>query len=601
MAIEKGGYASKEDLATVIRVARGQEPCDLVLRGGRWLDVFSGTFAEGDVAIHQGFVVATEGTYAAKSYVELGGDLIVPGFIDAHVHLESSLMTPGRFQQVVLPAGTTSVIWDPHEIANVKGADGIEWAYQATEGLWLDVFLMIPSCVPSTSPELRLETSGAVLRAHDISHFTSRPRVLGLAEMMNFPGLLAGDPDVLSKLEVFKNQRRDGHCPGLKGMDLNAYAAAGIHSCHESTTRAEALEKLRKGIHVLVREGSCAKDADELLPLLDAFTSACVGFCSDDRNPADIAHEGHISVIVEKALKRGIAPAAVFRAASYAAARMYGLGDRGAIAPGYLADLVVCSPKNARPGSGMVSGSWESGLAIKCVFKKGLAVQELNLAAAGSARPAPFPGKNLHLAPVLPNSFRMATTRPDGRAKVRVIGVIPRQILTHDLRCHVEVRGGELRASPLDDILKITVLERHKGLGSHATGFVQGFGLKRGAIATSINHDAHNVITVGADDEAMALAVNELRKIDGGIVVVGGDGLCLSLPLPIAGLMTDQDPGDVTGRLVALKALTRELGCALEEPFLQLSFLALPVIPSLKISDQGLVDVERGVLVAIDG
>lgn len=587
--ISKAAYANVESLRAAIKAARGDTQADLVIRNAKFLDVFSGQFIAGDVAAHAGQIVGTTDSYDAKQVIDARGAYVVPGFIDAHTHIESSLMTPARFQQAVLPCGTTSAIWDPHEIANVWGVEGIRWALDASSGLNIDIFVMVPSCVPSTSPSMELETSGAVLHAKDLVEFRGHPRVLGLAEMMNFPGLLFGDGEVLEKVDAYKGMRRDGHCPGLSGKDLNAYGVAGIHSCHESTTLIEAKEKLSKGIHVLVREGSCAKDAATLLPILDAYSSATVGLCSDDRNPADIAAEGHISFIVELALKNGHKPADIFRAASFAAARAYGLNDRGAIAPGYIADFCLVRPKQG--------DSWQSGMQIDAVYKRGVTVDVKQLATEAKAKATSSKRKNLNLPASKQDDFRIAAN--GNRANVRVIGVRPGQILTDAVEATLLVESGFIRSAPDRDVLKIAVLERHHGTARRSVAFVNGFGLRGGAIATSINHDSHNVITVGADDAAMAAAVNALRDIDGGIVVVDGKGKVVSLQLPIGGLMTDASPEEVEQKLLALKALTKELGCTLHEPFLTLSFLALPVIPTLKITDRGLVDVTQFKLVPV--
>lgn len=594
----KARYRSQEQLSALIAKARGTSPVDLVLRGAQWLDVFSGTFRSGDVAIHDGVIVGVGETYEGREVEDVSGSFIVPGWIDSHVHIESSLMTPPRFQEMVLPCGTTTAIWDPHEIANVWGQDGIRWALESSQGLDLDLFVMVPSCVPSTTPSLGLETSGASLKMQDIWEFVGHERVLGLAEMMNFPGLLGGEPDVLAKLQGFSGLRRDGHCPGLLGKDLNAYGVAGIHSCHESTTLAEAQEKLAKGIHVLIREGSCAKDAEALLPILTPFSSACVGLCSDDRNPLDVSHEGHIGYIVERGLQRGISPEVMFRSASYAPAKLYGLDDRGAVAPGYKADLVVVAPRQGR--------DWGSGLHIGPVYKSGLPVNRTKLTRQAedlSKKERSSPqfanrGPNLHLGAVNFDTFRVPSS-PVERVSVRVIGVIPGQLLTETLEASLVVKNGNVLPDPQQDVIKIAVLERHHGSGGRATGFVKGFGLRHAAIATSINHDCHNVIVVGPREDLMADAVNLLREIDGGIVVVHEDGRTESLPLPIGGLMTDVAPESVTQSLVRLKALTREGGCPLVEPFLQLSFLALPVIPALKITDKGLVDVFASKLIPV--
>jgi adenine deaminase len=591
----KADYGSKAELAAAIRVARGDLPADLVIKGGRFLDVFAGELVAGDVAIYKGRIVGVADAYEGRELVDADGAVAVPGFIDAHVHIESSLLSPARFQQCVLPAGTTTVVWDPHEIANVQGVEGLRWALAASEGLELDVFVMLSSCVPSTSPHAGLETSGAELTTEDLTQLQGHPRVLGLAEMMNYPGLLSGDPAVLDKLVAFAGMRRDGHCPGLRGKDLNAYGAAGIHSCHESTTLDEAREKLRKGIHVLIREGSCAKDADTLLPLLDDYSSAVIGLCSDDRNPADIAREGHIGFIVDKALRAGVRPEAVFRAASFAAARAYGLEDRGAVAPGYQADLCLVRP---RDGS-----DWRSGLAIEAVYKRGRRVDEGRLAQAAEDRDGAdnrtrFP-RNLHLDPVGTSDFRIPVTTAGPEQGVRVIGLRPGSLLTVRLEARLPVKAGEILSDVSQDVLKVAVFERHHRTGRRSLGFIRGFGLGAGAIACSINHDSHNVVVVGAEPRAMALAVNHLRDIDGGIVVAGPDAVLADLPLPIGGLMTDRPPAEVIERLEALKSAARGLGCPLDEPFLQLAFIALPVIPALKITDRGLVDVDRFELVSV--
>ncbi len=588
----KTHHRSSDELAAHIRVARGLEPADLVIKHTRFLDVYTGACLPGDVAVYRGRIVGTQQVYRGVRELDGSSLLVVPGCIDAHVHIESSLLTPVRFQQMVLPSGTTTVIWDPHEIANVRGVDGLRWALAATEGLDLDVFVMLSSCVPSTSPERELETSGAELHADDLAALCAHPRVLGLAEMMNYPGLLAGEPDVLRKLLAFQDRRLDGHCPGLRGKELNAYGAAGIHSCHESTTLEEAREKLQKGLHVLIREGSCAKDADALLPLLDDYASAVVGLCSDDRNPADIVREGHINWIVDKALRAGHRPEVVFRAAGFATARAYGLGDRGAVAPGFLADLCLVRPKEA--------GRWESGLTVEAVYKQGRLVEPAALeeaARSSQTQTLMSRGPNLRLAVCTEADLRVAAAPGLSQQRVRVIGVRRRQIVTDALEALLPVSGGVVCGDLSQDVLKIAVFERHRGTGRRAVGFVKGFGMQRGALATSINHDSHNAIVVGADEAVMAAALNRLREIDGGIVVALDATTIEALPLPIGGLMCDRPPREVAAALERLRGFAKTLGCPLEEPFIQLSFLALPVIPSLKITDRGLVDVEQSRLV----
>lgn len=576
----KSVYKDLGQLKSKIQASLSEIEADLVIKNGKFLDVFSGRFVEGDIALSDGVIIGVLDSYEAKETLDAQGSYIVPGFIDSHVHIESSLMIPACFQQAVLPRGTTSAIWDPHEIANVLGTAGIDWAVACSDQSILDIFVMIPSCVPSTSPELGLETSGAVLTSQDLESYRNHPRVLGLAEMMNFPGLLGGDPDVLGKIQDYKELKRDGHCPGLLGKELNAYAVAGIHSCHESTTLEEAQEKMTKGVHVLIREGSCAKDADTLLPLLNSYNSCVLSFCSDDRNPADIFSEGHMDFIINMALERGKKPEEVFRAASFAPAQIYGLDDRGALAPGYLGDLVLVDRRG---------DDWKDGIQVKAVYKSGRLVREEDLEKSKSP-PLVASGKNMNLDPVKQDDLAISST--GAKVEAQVIGVIPNQILTDHLTEKLDVVDGKVQIDLQQDILKMGVFERHKNTGFRSIGFVKGFGIKKGAIATSINHDCHNVICVGASDDAMCQAINKLIEIDGGIVVFGGETY-ESLILPVGGLMTSDSPEVVAEKLKLLKAAAQRIGCQLSEPFLQLSFLALPVIPRLKLTDRGLVDVTK--------
>ncbi|MCX6116766.1 MAG: adenine deaminase [Proteobacteria bacterium] len=600
----KGVVSSRAQLALRIAVASGSKAPDLIVRGSTWLDVFSGQWRTGDVAIFDGVICGVSDEYQGSASTEVihgQGKYLVPGFVDSHVHIESSMMTPKRFQEAVVPQGTTTVIWDPHEIANVKGTAGIDWALKSTEELLLDVFVMVPSCVPSTSAQLNLETSGASLNASDIEKYKSHPRVLGLAEMMNWPGLVGGDPEVMDKLQSYQSLRRDGHCPGLAGKNLNAYAVAGIHSCHESTNIVEASEKLSKGIHVLIREGSCAKDADALLPMVTARSAPNLGLCSDDRNPLDIEESGHINCILNKGLAAGIDPVDLFISASFAPANMYGLGDRGAVAPGYLADLVLIELNKI--------DHWASGFRICQVLKNGRSVTEGVLCDKEAPTPQrslfsgePVNKKNLNTgySNFSPELFSIKSgILTEKLVEVLVIGVRPGQILTDKERHPVACVEGKLNNDLNHDIIKIAVLERHHATKRVGIGFVRGFGIKSGAVATSINHDCHNIIVTGSSDELMAKAVQELHRIDGGIVVVDENGQTSSLSLPVGGLMTDAEPATVSQSLRKLKSMARDVGCVLHEPFLQLSFLALPVIPSLKITDFGIVDAEQFKVVSL--
>ena len=567
--------------AELIDVAQGNTPADTVIRGAQLLDVFSGRFITGDVAIAQGFIAGIIENYQGAQIVDAQGMYLVPGFIDAHVHIESSMLEPQLYAQCVLPHGTTAVIWDPHEIANVKGIAGIEWALNASENCPLDIFVMIPSCVPSTPPAMGLETSGAYLTAADIERFKGHPRVIGLAEMMNYPGVLSKDQDVLAKLDLFRQHNLDGHCPALRGKQLNAYAAAGIKTCYESITRAEAQEKMSKGVHVLIREGSCAKNADELLPLLNDFTSAITGICSDDRNPFDVSKEGHLDAIINKALRSGMSPAQIFRAASFSTAKLYGLQERGAIAPGYRADLCLVTPKD---------GSWQNGLDIKRVFKNGVPLAELVLDKTHSVENFRG-GHNINLGKISREKLRLPATV--AQHSVRVIGIQPNQIVTDHLTATLTAVDGQLVSDVDNDVLKIAVIERYSGKGGHSIGFVRGFGLQHGALAASVAHDAHNIIVVGCDDDSMTAAVNLIIKRDGGITVNDGQGRAEIIELPIGGLMCNSPPDQVAEKIGVLKQLAHDCGCGLNEPFLQLSFLALPVIPALKITDRGIIDVEK--------
>lgn len=549
--------------------ARGVVPADLVVRNARILNLVTGELQPGDIAICGDTIVGTLDHYRGTQEVDARGQVAVPGFIDSHVHCESTMVTPGEFDRCVLPHGVTTAICDPHEISNVLGLRGLQYFLDAAQHTAMDLRVQLSSCVPATE----LETSGARLTAADLVPLRHHPAVIGLAEFMNVPGVLHKDPECMEKLTAFQGQHIDGHAPLLSGRDLNAYLACSIRTCHETTNLAEGREKLAKGMQVLIREGSVSKDLVNLAPLITEFASPFLGLCTDDRNPLDIREEGHMDYLVRRAIAQGAPPAAVYRAASWSAARGFGLRDRGLVAPGYLADFLLLDDLEH--------------CAIGTVFRRGQAVNARTF--ARRTMPAP-PGDNtVHLKAVQAETFRV----PAPGSGTAVIGVIPDKILTRHLQAELPCKDGLRHADPERDLLKICVLERHGRNGNIGRGFVQGFGFRRGALASSVGHDSHNLCVVGADDDDMAAAVNRLTSLGGGLVAVAGGQVLAELALPFAGLMS-LEPFEVVGeKLSALRAAVRGMGCRLAEPFLHLAFLALPVIPHLKITDRGLVDVDR--------
>ncbi|HEY0213023.1 MAG TPA: adenine deaminase [Paenirhodobacter sp.] len=556
-------------LAARIEQGRGNVPADLVLKNARVFDLISGELVETDVAICGDTIVGTFGTYTGTREVDLAGAVVVPGFIDTHLHIESSLVTPFEFDRCVTPHGVTTAICDPHEIANVCGLTGIHYFLDASRHTLMDIRVQLSSCVPST----HMETTGAILQAADLIPLMDHPRTLGLAEFMNYPGVLMQDPGCMAKLNAWQGRHIDGHAPLLRGKDLNGYIAAGIRTEHEATSAEEGLEKLRKGMRVLIREGSVSKDLHALIPLLTERHAPYLCFCTDDRNPLDIAEHGHLDWIIRTAIGLGAPPLAVYRAASLSAAEAFGLKDRGLIAPGKRADIVVIDGLET--------------CHVQRVFAGGIEATDTAFAARSTIPPVARHSVN---APrVTAASFRTGANR----IETPVIGIIPGKIITEHLTFDITPEGGDKSPDLKRDLMKITVIERHGKNGNIATGFVRGFGLQRGAIASTVCHDHHNIVTVGADAADMAVAANRLTEIEGGFVVAAGGKILAELALPVAGLMSLEPFETVRDRLVDLRAAARSLGVTLEEPFLQLAFLALPVIPHLKITDHGMVDVDR--------
>jgi adenine deaminase len=563
----------REILERRIDQAMGRVPADLVVRNARILNLVTGELQSGDIAVCGSTIVGTLDSYRGQEEIDAQGRFAVPGFIDSHVHCESTLVTPGEFDRCVLPHGVTTAICDPHEIANVLGLVGLEYFLAAAQNTALDLRVQLSSCVPATE----LETSGARLSAADLLVHRHHPQVIGLAEFMNVPGVLHKDPECMEKLAAFQGQHIDGHAPLLSGRPLNAYLSCRIRNCHETTNLAEGREKLAKGMQVLIREGSVSKDLAALTPLLNEFSSPFLGLCTDDRNPLDIHEEGHLDFLVRRAISMGAPMAPVYRAASWSAARGFGLTDRGLIAPGYLADFLLLDDLES--------------CAVHTVFRRGQRVTGETF--AGRPQADPPGGNTMRRQPVSAEVFRVPATGPD----TPVIGIIPGKILTDRLQASLPFSGGLRHADPEQDLLKICVLERHGRNGNIGRGFVKGFGFRRGALASSVGHDSHNICVVGAGDEDMAVAVNRLLVLGGGFVAVQDGRILAELALPFAGLMSLEPFDVVRQNLYTLRAAVEDMGCLLAEPFLHLAFLPLPVIPHLKITDLGLVDVDRFALV----
>jgi adenine deaminase len=553
-----------------IAVARGDEPADLVLAGGRVLSVFTKEWLDVDVAVADGHVVGL-GRYKGRERLDVTGAYLVPGFIDAHMHIESSKLTVDEFARAVLAHGTTAVIADPHEIANVLGTDGIHWLLDCCADLPLDVFVMAPSCVPAS----RFESPRRPFTPGDIESLLRRHRTIGIAEMMNFPGVIAGDASELAKLGTGLTDHVDGHAPGVRGAHLNAYIAAGIRSDHEATTYEEALEKRRLGMWVMLREASIARNLRDLLPLVKRYGPERCMFCTDDREPDFIVEHGHINQMVRVAVADGISPEDALIMATINPATYHRLWHLGAVAPGYQADILILDD--------LVS------FKPRQVLKRGALPRFVKLEVPEWVR------QTVNLAPVGASSFRI----PAGPKKIRVIRVIPAQLLTGADSVEPSVRDGCLIADPARDLVKIAVIERHHASGRVGLGFATNVGLRRGAFASTVAHDAHNVVVLGVDDRDMAACALRLAEIGGGVVIADGGRVVEELPLPVAGLMSDRPLAEVDERLRSMERRLNDMGIAMASPFMTLSFLALSVIPELKITDRGLVDVGRFELVPL--
>jgi adenine deaminase len=561
----------------LLAVSRGEHPADLLLKNARVVNTASCEIIETSVAVF-GRYIAGLGDYKGQRTEDLKGSLLAPSFLDGHIHLESTLLAPDQFARVVVPHGTGGVVWDPHEFANVLGATALDFALNATEGLPLAVWLMLPSCVPAT----HMETAGANLDAQALQPFLNHPRVIGIAEVMNFPGVIHGDASVLAKVSLAQERPVDGHAPGLAGKPLQAYLAANIGTDHECTTLEEAREKLRGGMAILIREGSTAKNLEALLPLVKPETARRFAFVSDDRHPDGLLEEGHLDATLRKAVALGLDALLAVQLATLNTAEIFRRRDVGLIAPGKLANLVQLEDlKNFR-----AIRVWHEG---KLVAEEGELVASLPTLRTDGVT------NTVHLRDLKERDF--AVEAPGG--PVRVIDLVPGQIVTGASQAMLPVQSGQLQADPSQDIAKLVVIERHGKTGNIGKGFVQGFGLRTGALASSVAHDSHNIVCAGITDRDILLAVETLKKYGGGLCVVNERKVLAQLALPIAGLVSDRAAPEVVASLAALAKAAASLGVNVPAPFMALSFLALPVIPHLKLTDKGLVDVDTFALVPL--
>lgn len=563
-------------MGNIINVARGLEKADLVIKNANIVNVLSEEIYKGDIAIVDGVIAGIGENYSGEKEIDVNGAFVSPSFIDGHVHLESAMMLPKEFASVVLPAGTTTVIIDPHEISNVLGLHGISFMHEAVKNLPMDVYTMLPSCVPATP----FETSGFDLNSYDLSLLIDKPWVLGLAEMMNFPGVLNLDNNVMAKLELAKSKEKriDGHAPYLSGKDLCAYVASGVKSDHECTTPEEAIERIRLGMYVMIREGTAAKDLDALLPVLkNCNTRKCI-FVTDDRHPSDLKE--HINGMVRRAVEAGVDPIKAIQVASLNTAEYFGLQNLGAIAPGYKADLLVLPDlKSFKPDIVMKNGNviaHNGKLAIEIPQGEALAIRN-----------------SVNVRWITPDDFKISVNEPDGKIGVKALEVIPHQLITKSVETEALVEDGNAISNIENDTLKICVIERHRATGNIGKGFVKGFNLKCGAIASTVAHDSHNMIVIGTNDADMYTAAVALIKCKGGKVVVKDGEIISELALPIAGLMSDRKFDYVVDKCEELNQAAHSIGCELNDPFMTMGFLSLPVIPELKITDKGVFDTNK--------
>jgi adenine deaminase len=558
-------------LGDIIEVARGRRPCELVLKGGSLINVFSGEIYKADVGIFDGIIVGI-GRYSGDEEVDVSGKYLSPGFIDGHVHIESSMVEVREFARAVVPRGTTSVVIDPHEIANVFGLEGIQYMLRSSKFNPLNVFLMLPSCVPATE----FETSGSSLKGFDLYPLLTEKWVLGIGEVMNYPGVLRLDQDLLDKITMAHEKRVDGHAPDLGGRDLCAYVAAGVGSDHEGTTVNEVTEKLRLGMHIMLREGSLTKNLKDLIPVITPFNISRCFFVTDDRHPKDILDEGHIDFMVRTAVGAGIEPVAAIRLATINCAEYFKLDKFGALAPGFAADVVVLDSLKK--------------LNVEMVFKRGkLVARDGELLDLGVVPPKVTLRSSVNVKFLEADDFKMKAA---GR-RVRAIEILPKEIKTREVVVDAKVESGFAVSDPDRDIIKLMVIERHHASDNIGRGFIKGLGLKRGAIASSVSHDSHNIVVAGANDEDMLEAVIDICRMKGGLTIVSGGKVLSRLALPVAGLMSEEPMAKVRDGLEDLEKAAKEIGIDIDDPFMALSFVTLAVVPDLKLTDLGLFDVTK--------